>query len=551
MLEKEDKAQCGYKYSFIVEIWHKLSGKVIIFIFVSLISVALKMCFAVLVSEIVDRAVNGELNILRMLFGGLLLFLIVRYGTSRLYSKVKITVLQEARACLRKKLMNQFLQLSLSAGREFQSYENIVVTDVDMIVNDYYKSMLDLLENLMTLLVALIILVKTNFVIAFNILLFTGIQLLIPKIYNKKLVKARGKYVEKSESHYRLIKEIALIRPLLYSEELTKHQQEKYKNVTDSLKQAAIDGEYAGEKMRILTFVLSQFMYLSTMILGAFLAVNGYMSIGMVVAASQFMNYITSPLSEIITDIGLIRAASVAKDKVETVLTMKTDSECLKIDLAKRCDGSENILKISGVSLFSEDGKVCVLDNINLTIKRGEKVLIIGESGAGKSSLAKIIMKELIPSQGTVFLNGMNLEQLNDSVIHMFLSYIPATPLVFEGNLNENITLYRTYTDRNQQFVKLFGMEGNQKKNVLDCSMGEQQRINIIRALLENKPIIIADESTSHLDKDNRRMVEQTIVDFSESLIFISHHFDKQTMAMFDRVLELKNGKLVYDGKPS
>lgn len=145
--EKMSKSQNYGRYSYTTDVWKAISGKTVLYMLLAAVSVALKMGFAFLVSEIVDGAINFEMTRLQRLFFFLILFLVVRYVTSRLYSRVNFAIIEQARSYLREKLVRHFLRLPLHLGQKFENYENLVVTNVDMVIDDYYKSILDLAEN--------------------------------------------------------------------------------------------------------------------------------------------------------------------------------------------------------------------------------------------------------------------------------------------------------------------------------------------------------------------------------------------------------------------
>ena len=141
--EKMSKSQNYGRDSYTTDVWKAISGKTVLYMLLAAVSVALKMGFAFLVSEIVDGAINFEMTRLQRLFFFLILFLVVRYVTSRLYSRVNFAIIEQARSYLREKLVRHFLRLPLHLGQKFENYENLVVTNVDMVIDDYYKSILD------------------------------------------------------------------------------------------------------------------------------------------------------------------------------------------------------------------------------------------------------------------------------------------------------------------------------------------------------------------------------------------------------------------------
>ena len=116
---------------------------------------------------------------------------------------------------------------------------------------------------------------------------------------------------------------------------------------------------------------------------------------------------------------------------------------------------------------------------------------------------------------------------------------------MFGGTVSENISLCGKDSEaKKNRMLQQFGMHTDLHQKADQCSLGELQRICVIRTLLERRPLIVADESTAHLDRENQKSVENMLLSSESALVYIAHNYNREMMERFDRVIELKNGKI-------
>ena len=216
----------------------------------------------------------------------------------------------------------------------------------------------------------------------------------------------------------------------------------------------------------------------------------------------------------------------------------------------------ENLTKKYG----NGENEVIALNNVSLTVEKGEFVAIIGSSGSGKSTLLHLIGGVDRPTSGKVFVDGKDIYQLNDDklaifrrqnigIIYQFYNLIPIL------NVEENITLpcdldgNKVDEKRLNELLKSLGLENRRKHLPNELSGGQQQRVSIGRALINNPAIILADEPTGNLDsKASEEIVELlklTNKKYKQTIIMITHNLEIANEA--DRVLKIEDGKIVKE----
>lgn len=201
-----------------------------------------------------------------------------------------------------------------------------------------------------------------------------------------------------------------------------------------------------------------------------------------------------------------------------------------------------------------------ILKDINLHIKSGEKVAIIGHMGSGKSTLGKLLLKFKDCSKGCIKIDDLDISKVNSDKLREQIGYIPQEPKLLNTTIYENLTygMSDKYSiDDMNRLISIFKLDKmfnepdflqiSVGKNASRLSGGQKQTIYIIRCLLQNKKILIMDEPTSALDPKNRDMILRMIMDeMKEStIIIITHNMDN--LKYVDRVIDMNKGKIVSD----
>lgn len=211
---------------------------------------------------------------------------------------------------------------------------------------------------------------------------------------------------------------------------------------------------------------------------------------------------------------------------------------------------------------FSYDKSIPLLKDINFTIEPGEKVSIIGKSGAGKSTIINLVSKLYSVDSGEIKIDGVNIENLNKKSLRNSVSVITQEPYIFNLSIKDNLLLAgENITDdeiiSKCKLVKIHdfittlpnGYDTILEENGINLSGGQKQRLSIARALLRNSKIIIFDEATNSLDKETKKVVQESInlLRGKYSLIIIAHSFESITDC--DKIILLEDGKVMDIGK--
>ena len=217
-------------------------------------------------------------------------------------------------------------------------------------------------------------------------------------------------------------------------------------------------------------------------------------------------------------------------------------------------------MEFHNVTYFYQGSKYPSLDNVNFTIKAGEKVGIIGQTGAGKSTILRLIAALDLPTTGSLYLDGQETSTLHPVEVRQNIGVMPQDPFMFAGSIKENISLSRAISkDDLVALIKLTGLEELIKKsgqgdalqvgeNGDNLSVGQKHLVALARALVNDPKVLVLDEPTTGLDIGLEKTVVQRLKPIvkDKTLVIITHRF--AALDLVDRVIVIGDGKIIADG---
>ena len=263
---------------------------------------------------------------------------------------------------------------------------------------------------------------------------------------------------------------------------------------------------------------------------------------------------LTNELSEFLGKMGDFRSS---------FSIMQIDQKQLDKSNAKQLKVSKGAINFKDVCFSYDDGKA-VFNNLNLHIKAGEKVGLVGHSGVGKSTLTALLLKNFPVTSGDVEIDRQSIYDVTSDSLRSQIALIPQDTMLFHRSIGENIGYAKPQagqkeiemaakkahidefiTDLNQAYQTLVGERG------IKLSGGQRQRIAIARAILKDAPILILDEATSSLDSKTEKLIQESlnllIEDKSKTVIAIAHRLS--TLKHMDRIIVIDKGGIVEEGK--
>ena len=291
--------------------------------------------------------------------------------------------------------------------------------------------------------------------------------------------------------------------------------------------------------------------------IGGYYIINDQLTLGAFLQFTFLLGLLISPIFQL-TSVGTeITDALAGLDRTEELL-----AETSEYDTSGKQSFKEALekLRFEKVSYAYEEGQF-VLNDIDLEVKRGEVVALVGTSGAGKSTLASIAASYLTPTKGALWVNGKPMSDLSLSDYRSKLGVVLQDDFLFDGTLKENLLFVKPKASDEEledalksahvkEFVDRFenGIETVIGERGVKLSGGQRQRVAIARALLANPELLLLDEATSSLDTESEALIQQSLATLTKgrATIVIAHRLS--TIRNADKIIVLEKGRIVEQG---
>lgn len=307
------------------------------------------------------------------------------------------------------------------------------------------------------------------------------------------------------------------------------------------------------------TALAQQAVNVSVVVAGVYLIHANMLSMGGLIASTMLAGRAMGPLGQMVGLLLQFQNAQTALTALEGVINTpgeRTDES----SFVHRPDIRGEI-EFRNVHFAYPNAKTEVLSGISFRIRPGEKVLILGRVGSGKSTLQKLILGLYVPTEGSVLIDGVDIRQLDPADIRRNIGYVEQDALLFYGSLRENITIRAPYADDRTMVAaaELAGLSEfvNRHPEGFDMVVGERgaslsggqrQAISIARAVLMDPPVLLLDEPTSSMDFTSEFQLKDRLRNYAQqrTMIIVTHR--STLMDLADRIIVMDDGKIVADG---
>lgn len=482
------------------------------------------------------------------------IFFALRISRSRL--KARISYLWNVR--VKKELMENILTRDpvYFESKDKASYISLFNNDLKFIEENYLFSVDWIISNLVLLLVCLAYGFTINIEITMIIFVFGIIVMLISKFISSLSSNENEKYMKSLNSYNEILNDGFYGYKTLLSFNKTGHFLRKFGQRTK-------DNEKIHEKSLFLNSSRISVINISSMILQTFLMLLSALFVywGKIEAfyfpvLLSLMNIIIWPMQEIADSYGNIISTRKIRERILKDFAFDEEEFPDKARIHKEIAGENSDIYFDKVK-FSYGSKE-ILEKASFVIHNKDHVIISGASGTGKSTIFKLITKELRPNDGNIFITGKNIDNQSREEIYEKISIVAQKPMIFRDSILANIVLFEDESEidfeKLNNAIKRSGLSpliDNLKEgyNTIikdagsNLSGGEMQRIEIARALYKDSPIILIDEATSALDLKMAVDIEEIFANLDKTLVSISHRRDIDYSNYYGKIIEIKDKK--------
>lgn len=435
-----------------------------------------------------------------------------------------------------------------------------VTNDVDTIAQSMNQSLSTLVSAITLFVGTIIMMFVTNSVMAITAILaslfgFVFMSLVLSKSQKYFVAKqnelgALNGHIEEVYSGLNVVK--------TYNGEKTSN--EKFDELNDKLYKANWkSGFLSGLMMPMMSFI-GNFGYVAVCVVGALLALNGHISFGVIVAFIVYVRLFVSPLSQIAQAMTSLQSTAAASERVFEFLDEKemADESNIKTTLDK--EKVKGNIEFKNVEFKYDGNDKPTIKNFSAKAKAGEKVAIVGPTGAGKTTMVNLLMKFYDINKGEILIDGVSTKNLTRGNIHDLFTMVLQDTWVFNGSIKDNI-IYNT-SDVSMEMVesvcKTVGLDHFIKtlpdgyNTILNdndsVSAGQRQLLTIARGMIQNAPFLILDEATSNVDTRTEELVQKAMDKLTEgkTSFIIAHRLS--TIKNADLILVMNEGNIIEQG---
>ena len=511
----------------------------------SVLSVGLALSIKTLVNAYEKGGLQNEIiSASAILF--IIVFLIFIVGVSYKIISSKYTANIEQK--LKNQVFKSFIggsygEISQNNSGEVISKFSVDALRVANIYSNLPSSIISTLSHIVAVLIALFILQPTfTFIVVVCGIVALIITFLVRKVlvkYYKKVRKSDGKissFIGESTKN-------SLVVKAFNAEDFISINFNKMNSI---YKRNRLKHAYLGALLTSITSFAFTLFYAFGVLYGLGGMINGVESInfGVIIAVLQLITQIKTPINNLTSYIAVYTEMHVSAERLFTLINGKGEEKLTY-------NGDFSRIEISGVSYSYGDKEV--LSSCNLEINKGDKILIKGVSGEGKSTFLKLLMGLYTPTDGKIDIN-LKGERVSPEKIKGVFSFVPQDNMLFLGSVKENITFNKDYDIKEIQSVldlALVDFIPNTEsglnlvigENGLNLSIGQGQRIALARGLIKGSPVLVLDEATSSLDESTEEEILKRLSKLDDlTIVFVSHRFNFEKYA--NKVYNLSGGKL-------
>ena len=434
-----------------------------------------------------------------------------------------------------------------------------ITNDVDIIAHNLNSSISTLVTSITLFIGSITMMLVTNWIMALTAMLSTVIGFFFMfKILNK----SQKYFIQKQEELGNLngyIEEMYSGHNVVKAYNGTKDAIKEFEVLNNKLYEANRKSQFLSGMMHPIMGFIGNFGYVMVCIVGALLTMDNIISFGVIVAFMIYIRLFTNPLNQIAQALSTLQSVSASSERVFEFLDEHEMSEQVHISKTLKRSNAKGLIEFQNVK-FGYDPTRTIINDFSVKVKPGQKVAIVGPTGAGKTTLVNLLMKFYEINNGDIVIDGISSKDLTRENIHDLFIMVLQDTWLFEGTIRENIKFSNEdVSDREiwsalktvgvDHFVKT--LPGDLDYVIADndtISQGQKQLLTIARGMIEDAPFLILDEATSNVDTRTEELVQKAMDKLTEgrTSFIIAHRLS--TIKNADVILVMKDGNIIEHG---
>ncbi len=538
--------------------------------------------------EIIDKAKNGEeinsevmlkeiknipesiLNLIDRKIDmnrvkNIALFLAILYIVSALFNYVQSIIMTTTSNNFAKKLRSNIsVKMNRLPLKYFDSHEtgdvlSRITNDIDTIAQNMNQSLATLVTSITLFLGSILMMFITNWIMAITAIVSSLVGFMFMGII---LGKSQKYFIERQVELGNLngyIEEIYSGHNVVKAYNGERLANEEFDTLNKKLYNCNRKSQFLSGMMQPIMMFVGNLGYVAVCVVGAILASNNIISFGAIVAFIIYVRLFTNPLSQIAQAMTSLQSTAAASERVFDFLDEEEMSS--EKNITKHLDKSKvkGKIEFKNVKFAYNDDRV-IINDFSAKAMPGEKVAIVGPTGAGKTTMVNLLMKFYDIKDGDILIDGVSIKELSRENIHDLFVMVLQDTWLFDGTVRENLKFNKEgVTDEEiMEACKTVGVEhfiktlpGGLNSHIDDSesvSQGQKQLMTIARGMLENAPFLILDEATSNVDTRTEELVQKAMDKLTQgkTSFIIAHRLS--TIKNADLILVMKDGNIIEQG---
>ena len=480
-----------------------------------------------------------------------------------LYTSYKSLATRYAETGLRKALIRKLQQLSISYHVETQSgrLQSKIMRDVEAVEGLSTQLFLSILNIALNIGVALVVTISKSRIVFIFFLLTTPVAAITMVTFRNIMKKRNTEFRKEMEETSARVMEMVELVPVTRAHALEDEEVSKMSGQLFAVAEKGYKLDLIQALFGSVGWAVFQIFQVICLAFTGYLAIGGKIQAGDITLYQSYFATVVNQVSSIVTLLPTIAKGIESVNSIGEVL--------LSEDIEDN-EGKEKLEQVTGTFDFED---VCfhyknnehnVLNHLNLHVKAGETIALVGESGAGKSTILNLVIGFHQAESGKVLIDGKDLSKIDLRTYRKHLAVVPQTSILFSGTIRDNITYgcENVSEEQLQNVIKAAnlsdliaslpkGLDTMVGEHGGKLSGGQRQRISIARALIRDPKVIVLDEATSALDPQTTKSILDLLKDINKRLnltiVMITHQMEV-VKEVCDRVAVIENGEIIEEG---
>ena len=508
--------------------------------------------------------INGTGGIDFAKIGKIILFALGLYAVSALFSMIQSYIMagvaQKTTYKIRNELTEKINKLPMKYFDKRTNGEvlSIISNDVDTLSTGLNQSITQIITSIFTIIGILVMMLS----ISWEMTLVSLLILPISAVILKKVIGKSQKYFVKQQEYlghvngqveevyggHNIVKVFGRENEAI--KEFEKDNQELYKSGWRS--------QFLSGLMHPLMNFVGNVGYVAVAILGGYFAVKGRITVGNIQSFIQYNKQFTQPIGQVAQISSTIQSMLAAAERIFEFLEEKEEVEDVKKPLST--DGLKGNIKFEHVH-FGYDQEKTIINDFNADVKDGQKIAIVGPTGAGKTTMVKLLMRFYDVNSGAILLDGHNIKEFKRGELRKMFGMVLQDTWLFGGTIKENIKYSKPDATDSEviesakaahvhHYIKTLskGYDAKINEESTNISAGQKQLLTIARVILANPKILILDEATSSIDTRTEQQIQSAMDNLMKgrTSFIIAHRLS--TIKNADLILVMDHGDIVEQG---